>query len=510
MDSDDQRDVDTLSTPAFATTETAFLTSRLDDLLSLHAPDNVQSWVVDDQHVAVHLRDLSFKVTHSCLKPTKVYATSDSVPRKLLDGLRISLRSMLLDPNGKVRWSVREVLVLLLQMVEETGEWLHRWRESQTILLGNSAGVKTSAGLDLGCLEDSAKHLLGQSIAEICNDIPDDLRLIHVEPVFRNDLVQRFLKRREEIKHDLRKFNIGELRHLVSPYDGYFQRSSDDRDELADALAQPKVTFHGAPRHVVSAIVRHGFVVPGTRIGANGAINQTRCGATYGAGIYSSPDPLFASAYMSDGLGAGGANRLRMCHPSQVPGMRLIVCATLMGRPLEVTRAEAWQTTGVHHGRAHSHVSPNKLEYVVFDAAQIVPCYVLHLDYEAETAKRVLAGMPSNPLDVPKRVAADPRKQTGYADDDEDRMPGAIKAKKQALKAAATKWFPYGYGTARGTNFVIEEIAEVSDDEEEYGDFQELRLAEQEIQEEDRQGLWSQPGNWFDEYQTVRKIKTAK
>ncbi|KAK3618366.1 hypothetical protein LTR22_026402 [Elasticomyces elasticus] len=506
MDSYDQRDVDTLSTSAFATTETAFRSSRLDDLLSLHAPDNVLSWVVDDQHVAVHLRDLSFKVTHSCLKPTKVYATSDSMPRKLLDGLRTSLRSMLLDPSGKVRWSVSEVLVLLLQMVEEAGEWLHRWHESQTILLVNRPGVKTSAGLDLRSLEDDPKHLLGQSIADICNNIPDSLRLIHVEPVFRDDLVQRFLKRREEIKHDLRKLNIGELRHLVSAYNGYSRRSSDDSDELADAFAQPRVTFHGAPRHVVSAIVRHGFVVPGTRIGANGAINQTRCGSTYGAGIYSSPDPLFASAYMSYALGAGGANRLQMCHPSQVPGMRLIVCATLMGRPREVTPAEAWRTTGVHH----PHVSPNKLEYVVFDAAQIIPCYVLHLDYEAETAKRVLAGMPSNPLDVPRRVAADPRKQTGYADDDEDRMPGAIKAKKQALKAAATKWFPYGYGTARGTNFVIEEIAEVSDDEEEYGDFQELRVAEQEMQEEDRQGLWLQPGNWFDEYQTVRKVKAAK
>ena len=65
---------------------------------------------------------------------------------------------------------------------------------------------------------------------------------------------------------------------------------------------------------------------------------------------------------------------------------------------------------------------------------------------------------------------------TGFGENDD--CPGAVKAKKEGLKAAAMKWFPYGYGSATGTNFVIEEIGYVSDDEEQYGEFQGQRKAE--------------------------------
>jgi hypothetical protein len=34
------------------------------------------------------------------------------------------------------------------------------------------------------------------------------------------------------------------------------------------------------------------------------------------------------------------------------------------------------------------------------------------------------------------------------------------------------KWFPYGFGPATGTRFVIEEVGDISDDEEEYGEWQ--------------------------------------
>ncbi len=53
----------------------------------------------------------------------------------------------------------------------------------------------------------------------------------------------------------------------------------------------------------------------------------------------------------------------------------------------------------------------------------------------------------------------------------EYKSPGDIQREKEEKKAAATKWFPYGFGTATGTRFVIEEITSVSDDEEEYGDW---------------------------------------
>jgi len=77
---------------------------------------------------------------------------------------------------------------------------------------------------------------------------------------------------------------------------------------------------------------------------------------------------------------------------------------------------------------------------------------------------------------------------------------------KEARKAAALKWFPYGYGPATGTSFVIEEIGEVSDDEEDYGDYQKQR---QEVNDEFR-NWWessTEGGSWFDEYQKSRNIK---
>lgn len=159
---------------------------------------------------------------------------------------------------------------------------------------------------------------------------------------------------------------------------------------------------------------------------------------------------------------------------------------------------------GLGHAGAHSHFSPDKLQYVVFDSSQIIPCYVLHLDYGGELAEREFARLPSNPQQAKKAFAK------YWRDPDvglEPQCPGALLAKKQALKAAASKWFPYGFGPAVGTSFVIEEIGEVSDDEEEYGDFQAARVGQE---REVRERRLDAGGSWFDEYQTVRKTKKAQ
>ena len=50
---------------------------------------------------------------------------------------------------------------------------------------------------------------------------------------------------------------------------------------------------------------------------------------------------------------------------------------------------------------------------------------------------------------------------------------------------------------------MIEDMAEVSDDEEEYGDFQYQRIEENDI----NAARVAAGGSWFDEYQTVRKTK---
>lgn len=164
--------------------------------------------------------------------------------------------------------------------------------------------------------------------------------------------------------------------------------------------------------------------------------------------------------------------------------MRIVVCANLMGRPIQVSREATRRTNGISNKSADSHISPNGLEYIVFDEAQIIPCYVLHLDYGSESVKKHLTAYQKQPLKATKlqsRVECNPQ---GEIED----TPAAKVAKKEALKAAASKWFPSGYEPATGTNFVIEKIGDVSDDEEEYGEYQGLRGA----QEDDRESYRSE------------------
>ena len=54
--------------------------------------------------------------------------------------------------------------------------------------------------------------------------------------------------------------------------------------------------------------------------------------------------------------------------------------------------------------------------------------------------------------------------------------PGDKKCLQQERKARASKFFAYGFGPVSGKNIVIEEIGEVDDDEEDYGEYQGRRV----------------------------------
>lgn len=263
------------------------------------------------------------------------------------------------------------------------------------------------------------------------------------------------------------------------------------KEDLADELSRPVVTFHGTNRHVVSSIVRHGFVKPGDQIGKAGETLEIRCGASFGVGIYSSPSPDYALWYSNM-----SSPDQQITRAEDIPGMRIIVCAVLMGRSLQVTREATRQTTEIADRGAHSHVSPNKLEYVVFDCAQIIPCYVVHLDLGVEKAREMLKSIPRSSNNWVEK-----KSQVKVAI--QDLWPAEIHAMKQARQAAAAKWFPYGFGPAQGTSFVIEEIGETSDDEEDYGEYQGERI---EVGDEvsNWQESMAEGSSWFDEYQKSR------
>ncbi|KAF8855832.1 hypothetical protein BDZ45DRAFT_727889 [Acephala macrosclerotiorum] len=352
--------------------------------------------------------------------------------------------------------------------------------------------TSNSKGVDLNTIETSADDLLRTSIKKICEGFRETYRILHVEPVTRADLANRFQKRQKAIYDDVVKLPKGELRKYVNPMKIRRGSALDTQEGLAEEICKPRVTFHGTQRHKVSSIVRYGFVKPGDKAGRTKI--EVECGASFGVGIYTSPDFEYALWYSNPSFNFGSR-----VQPEAIPGIRLIVCATVMGLALPVSREDTRRTTEIADEAAHSHVSPDNLEYIVFDAAQIIPCYVIHLDFGAEFAKKELESFPEDPWKWVRRsqnARAKIEKPTYVS-------PADVEAAKAARKAAASKYFPYGYGPATGTSFVIQEIGETSDDEENYGDYQGMR-----IEVEDEVSKWeeniSSGTSWFDEYQTSR------
>lgn len=353
--------------------------------------------------------------------------------------------------------------------------------------------------MDSRTIKDAAIGILGTPIEKICDGIRDQYRILHVEAVFREDLVQSFKLKQKQISQELLSMGYSKLRKCVSSTAVRPGSSEDTLERLAEELAVPRVTFHGAPRHCIQSIVRYGFAIPGTEIGTSGTKLRQSHGSSFGNGVYSSPDSTYASHFLSYQAGSG----TKLQRPCNLPGLRLIVCATLMGLPIAVDSRDAHDVDSLLGRHCHSHVSRNELEYIVFHSAQIIPVYVLHLDYGAEYAKAEHTKLASDPIDYFRHR----RKERSASPQDEEwkqwyESESGAGRKKDALKAAAKKLFPFGFGPEQGTAFVVEDMADNSDDEEMYGDFQYQRI---EQDEEVTDGKLWKGTSWFDEYQLVRK-----
>lgn len=98
--------------------------------------------------------------------------------------------------------------------------------------------------------------------------------------------------------------------------------------------------------------------------------------------------------------------------------LKLIACATLTGICRYMTRDDNWRNQNEPYPGAHCHAANDLMEYVVFDDAQIIPCYVIHLEQrrKAQHAVRMLYGLSLE--------------------------PGDEKRRKEALLAKASKYFP--------------------------------------------------------------------
>ncbi|KAL6080669.1 putative eukaryotic translation initiation factor subunit eif-4f [Balamuthia mandrillaris] len=114
--------------------------------------------------------------------------------------------------------------------------------------------------------------------------------------------------------------------------------------------AQPCLAFHGTRSHFIPSIVSKGLLVPESEPG----VKHVTDSGWYGKGIYLSPDPSVSESYALGG--------------------KMLVCSVLMGR---IYRCPArCDGAGCRPGY-DSHLSPSGEEYVLFSAAQVLPCYLV-------------------------------------------------------------------------------------------------------------------------------------
>lgn len=408
--------------------------------------------------------------------------TNISLPRQVVDDLRHRLKDIASSAeamNNLESWRARdnnafgifEPVMVVLQLAKATTAHLNAYRSGSQVedsstdsgpdktLWFLSPDAKKAVTIHNSAVSTSelAYSLLRATPGQIASEVGGHFRVLHIEQVLRADHARSITSFQTDLRRRLSKVSPGNLRRFLPPH----LRTPRTAD-MIDHLTKTHTTFHGTKRQFVPSIVRHGFLVPGVQNPTSGEEQLVRCGSTYGRGIYSSPSANFSLSYTGQSC--------QRTSPSEFFGIKLLVCATVMGRSRAMYRSDNWQGNAEAYEGVESHIGNNGLEYIVFDSAQIVPVYVIHLDWGADNAQ-YFEDLP----DDPRKWAAKLSERRGRADNQGEMGPGDRKRAREAVHAKASKYFPYGYGPATGAKFVVEEVGEVSDDEEDYGDYQQLR-----------------------------------
>ena len=404
------------------------------------------------------------------------------VPCDKLRAELLETYDLALQTNTMSMWESREEVnpygifertMLVHKLVSNTREFLNKHEESEKerLRIHHSYGRAFSPEHHANELQtkrlaevvksssEVAREFLG-SPRDVIENIPSNMRILHVEEIIRADLAKKFRAKRAELRREIENMSYTSLSRLLLP-----GRTVRRKEDAIDRILSPHMTFHGTDRSNVPLIVRHGFLKPGNALpkefkatGDGSGVHRVQQGSTYGRGVYSSPSPQFALDY------SGG-----VCEPTlskEYFGVKLIVCATLMGRTKRVDRSFGLRNESTAVANHDSHIANRDLEYVVFDVAQILPVYVIHLDWGDMNQLHLDDYIPSDPTKWVRRqpltknsdVAPTMAGISGMA-------PGERKKAKEAIMARASKWFPYGFGPISKKNFVVEDVAEISDDE---------------------------------------------
>lgn len=428
--------------------------------------------------------------THYPRQPPTWEIENRKLSRRTVDTLRIALREYLalrID-NALVEVEDRKYL---LGLVKITDNYLSIYRTKLLATLTTAGDVnRTTTSKKSANIEEfanSAYPLLGKTLPQIISKLGPEIRILHVETVLRSNLRAKFHSKRDELRKKFEGMSVQKLFACIPK--GHKARGR--KADMIEELTRPRVTFHGTDASSVPNIVRCGFLLPGGRDPTTGTEHEVRCGSTYGRGIYTSPDPIFSHGY-TNGEKTNWSKK-------SVGGRKMIVCAQLMGRSVVVGSEQRGNTTAIMD--ADSHVASNQLEYVVFDPAMVLPCYVIHYeevdeDHENDSKDDSAWTSNSNANRLSNKFGP-------------TLAPGDAQRQKSEIFARGSKWFPYGYGPATNGRFVIEDVAEIDDDEEEWGNYQGDRAAEG----DDGLGPWCNlvGMNNNDQYaaQRVEKLKTG-
>lgn len=418
--------------------------------------------------------------------PLEYQVKNLNMSRISVDRLRVALRHSLLqndiEANSAKKWYNRAMLgscepfepeMASLHIARQTSEFLMQYRKDlmkpETDMQSTpelTTPDHANTGVDFSTIEShvSVNSLLGKSPEQICAGIPEYFRILHIENVISGDLHSSFLCQQRELRKQLLEAPLPTLRRSAPmKVRRQLQNRAGEKAMLVDHLVHPHLTFHGTRRDLVPSIIRHGFLLPGDTIPLTKQATIVRCGSTYGRGIYSSPSSTFSLSYSGSGAFATKSNEYN--------GLKLIVCATEMGISATMGHDDNWREQKAPFPSANSHVSQDQNEYIVFDRAQILQCYVIHLDWGQDNAL-FFKDIPTNSnawvnqLQAPTPKKLNPQRLS----------PGDRQRAQEELKGKAAKWFPYGYGPATGTSFVMEEVGGVDEDDEEYGDYQQERV----------------------------------
>ncbi|XP_065906292.1 uncharacterized protein [Dysidea avara] len=247
-------------------------------------------------------------------------------------------------------------------------------------------------------------HFIG-SVRDLLKKIPPDLQVTHIENIMRQDLAHRFKGTMHAISQALWKK----------------KRSHPQQYSL-----EAQIAFHGTRMSALPSIVQKGLIVPGEK----GV--EVEHGSRYGVGIYLSPNADFSLHYSDNG--------------------QLIVCACVMGF---VFRGDNYKKPD---SRYFTFTSPCGNELVFFNAAQVLPCYVIKLQH--------------GPIDRQYTVQQLPPLLQKFQEENNEDITD-VKKKQEKLLARANKFLPYGFGP--GSRTIIEDVGDIDDDEEDYGEYQMLR-----------------------------------